>query len=266
MSFLSAPLTLLGLPREIRDDIYTHASIDELVWSKNNSTGATKLLNGLSLSGVSRQVREENLSNIEHLVWIGKVTKHFVTIDVDLFAVENSDVPEWMSLFDFPVGATSLVIDLNISIPSADITTPSTSFQSYVTLIDHLTTALSKCVKLSAVAVTLNIMEPEPWFVFHQLPNLLMAVETNWLMGVDCPFAMLMVKCSSLSAPVIAKDLRPDASISRYPGLLRWDDEELKTALQRCVTARKPEKVAVLQAIEKYGEHLAQADPNEGLW
>lgn len=266
MSHSSATLGLPNLPLELRTQIYTVASSDDLIVYKNNSTGVFGLLSGPGFSQVSRQVRQENNESNQHLLRIGEVTKHHIEIDLDLFDVENSEGSAWMALFDFPREATTLTVNVNIKTPHYSFASFSSSNDGYEAIVERLTTALSDCVNLTTCAVTLNILEPEPWFLFHQQPDFLDYLDWNWLLWVDCAPVILMIKSKSLSVPNDPKDFRPDASISRYPGLMRFDDEDLYTALERSKSSGKRKEVAVLRALEEYGEHLGQADPNAGLW
>lgn len=250
----------------MRNQIYTEASLDDLVVCKNNSTGVSQLLTGTGFSQVSRQARQENNESNQLLLRIGKVNKHHIEIDLDLFDVENSEGAAWMALFDFPHEATTLTVDINIKTPYFSLASLATSNDGYEAIVERLTTALSDCVNITTCAVTLNILEPEPWFLFHQQQEFLDYLDWNWLLWIDCPPITLMIKRKSLSSPNDSKDLRPDASIGRYPGLVRFDDEDLYDALEWSKDSGKPKEVAVLRAIEEYGEHLAQVDPNEGLW
>lgn len=257
---------MLDLTQEIRDEIYTKDSLGDFVMHKNSSTGVSRMLCGSRLSAVSQQVRQEHLLNNDFLIRTVPITKYHVTLDLDLFDIENSEGSSWMALFDFPIEATTLTIDVNITTPCFSSILPSTCNDGYEAIIERLTAALSDCTSLANCAITLNVFEPEPWFLAHQQQDFHSFLDINLPFWMTCPFSVLMIKCKDLKTPTIPQDMRPDASVSRFPGLLRYDDEDLYGALQRCITSSKSKVVAVLRAIEEYGEHLAQVDPNASLW
>ncbi|CAK4005838.1 Hypothetical predicted protein [Lecanosticta acicola] len=243
--------TLLSLPRELRDKIYTFADEVTLVY-KNNSTGERRLVDSSPLCGANKQLRLEYVQNCEELS--ASVKKHHTTIDVDYHeATYSGNGLARLGLFELPPTAEILTITLNIR---ASVATPRE--HGYQNIATHLINAIQRLPNLVHCTITTTItgITAMDYQIAHErrFNRELWRARPQVVAGKEFILAAITGEWEGLLG------WQNDTSI--YTGPLRgWQDQLLdldKLSFQRLTTVYRrtgtPKGLQILQGVKKARE------------